>query len=97
MERGMSKRVLSWKGTILFFALPLLFSLSAAAHVGSPNVFFEGKAGPYPVHVVIQPAEVIPGLAGSAARICAAISGTLCENQPPSRASFKPSGDTHQS
>jgi hypothetical protein len=33
------------------------------AHVGSPNVFFEGNAGPYPVHVIIHPAEVIPGLA----------------------------------
>jgi hypothetical protein len=39
------------------------------AHVGSPNVFFEGKAGPYPVHVIIRPAEVIPGLAEITIRV----------------------------
>lgn len=43
--------------------------LSAQAHIGSPNVFFEGNAGPYPVHVVIQPAEVIPGLAQISVRV----------------------------
>jgi hypothetical protein len=26
-----------------------------AAHVGSPNVFYEGNAGPYPVRVVVRP------------------------------------------
>lgn len=41
----------------------------ARAHVGSPNVFFEGRAGQYPVHVVIRPAEVIPGLAEISVRI----------------------------
>jgi hypothetical protein len=41
----------------------------AAAHVGSPNVFFEGWAGQYPLHVVIQPAEVIPGLAEISIRV----------------------------
>ena len=44
-------------------------SISAHAHVGSPNVFFEGRAGNYPVHVVIQPAEVIPGLAQISVRL----------------------------
>jgi hypothetical protein len=39
------------------------------AHVGSPNVFFEGWAGRYPVHVVIRPAEVIPGLAEISVRV----------------------------
>ncbi|HVT58624.1 MAG TPA: hypothetical protein VHR45_09500 [Thermoanaerobaculia bacterium] len=38
-------------------------------HVGSPNVFFEGMAGPYPVHVVIRPPVVIPGLAQIAIRL----------------------------
>ncbi len=33
------------------------------AHVGSPDVFFQGKAGPYPVLVSIRPPEVIPGIA----------------------------------
>jgi hypothetical protein len=47
----------------------LLLALDCEAHVGSPNVFFEGKAGAYPVHVIIQPAEVIPGLATITVRV----------------------------
>ena len=35
----------------------------AAAHVGSPNVFFDGMAGPYAVRVIIRPPSVVPGLA----------------------------------
>src|SRR3989442_8102568 len=46
-----------------------LFPFAARAHIGSPNVFFEGKAGQYPVHVVIQPPEVIPGLAEISVRV----------------------------
>jgi hypothetical protein len=40
-----------------------------AAHVGSPNVFYEGTAGPYPVRVVVRPPGVIPGLAEISVRI----------------------------
>lgn len=40
-----------------------------AAHVGSPNVFYEGNAGPYPVRVVVRPPGVIPGLAEISVRI----------------------------
>lgn len=40
-----------------------------AAHVGSPNVFYEGDAGPYPVRVVVRPPGVIPGLAEISVRI----------------------------
>jgi hypothetical protein len=46
-----------------------LVPVSAQAHVGSPNVFFEGRAGEYPVYVVIRPAEVIPGLAEISVRV----------------------------
>ena len=45
------------------------YAFGARAHVGSPDVFFEGAAGPYGVHVVIVPAEVIPGLAEISVRI----------------------------
>jgi hypothetical protein len=41
----------------LFCALPL------AAHVGSPDVFYEGEAGPYHLLVTIRPPQVIPGVA----------------------------------
>jgi hypothetical protein len=40
-----------------------------AAHVGSPNVFYEGSAGPYPVRVVVRTPGVIPGLAEIAVRV----------------------------
>ena len=40
-----------------------------AAHVGSPNVFFQGNAGPYPVRVVVRPPGVIPGLAEISVRV----------------------------
>jgi hypothetical protein len=54
--------------------LPGTLALLAAAlvswgHVGSPNVFFEGAAGPYPVHVVVRPPAVIPGEAEIAVRV----------------------------
>jgi hypothetical protein len=38
-------------------------------HVGSPNVFFDGDAGSYPVHVVVRPPAVIPGLAEVTVRV----------------------------
>jgi hypothetical protein len=41
----------------------LLAAVPARAHVGSPNVFYDGTAGPYSVRVVVRPPLVIPGLA----------------------------------
>jgi len=45
--------------------LLLLFFTSAIAfaHVGSPDVFYEGNAGPYRLLVTIRPPVVIPGVA----------------------------------
>ena len=43
--------------------LLLLFPLLASAHVGSPNIFFDGKAGSYPVRVIIRPPAALPGFA----------------------------------
>ena len=36
---------------------------SAYAHVGSPDVYAEGQAGPYKLSVVVRPPLVIPGVA----------------------------------
>ena len=47
----------------LLFAACLLSPLLARGHVGSPNVFFEGKAGPHPVRVIIRPPATLPGIA----------------------------------
>jgi hypothetical protein len=43
----------------------LLFAAAAplVAHVGSPDVFFEGQAGPYKLLVTIRPPQVVPGVA----------------------------------
>ena len=43
----------------------LLLTLAGAAraHVGSPDVFLEGSAGPYPMFVTVRTPSVIPGVA----------------------------------
>jgi len=53
------------EGAALRRLFVLLFLLPAAvqAHVGSPNVFFDGAAGPYPIRVIVRPPEVVPGVA----------------------------------
>jgi hypothetical protein len=43
--------------------LALTFALPLAAHVGSPDIFYEGQAGPYRLLVTIRPPQVIPGVA----------------------------------
>ena len=43
--------------------LVLFAALSVSAHVGSPDVFFEGDAGPYHLYVTVQVPQVIPGIA----------------------------------
>jgi hypothetical protein len=41
----------------------LLLCSTARAHIGSPDVFFEGDAGPYKVFVTVRMPAVIPGVA----------------------------------
>src|SRR5881392_3455280 len=49
---------------VLVLAIVIEFTCCPAnAHIGSPTVFFEGMAGPYKAHVMVRPAEVVPGLA----------------------------------
>jgi hypothetical protein len=49
--------------TIGIFGIVLVAALSVSAHVGSPNVYFEGDAGPYHLYVTVQVPQVIPGIA----------------------------------
>src|SRR5208283_4369087 len=44
-------------------AMLIALALPAAAHVGSPNVFYEGDAGPYHLFVTVRVPQVIPGVA----------------------------------
>jgi len=46
----------------LLLALLLLTSLSFA-HIGSPDIIYEGNAGPYKIQVTIKPPDVVPGTA----------------------------------
>lgn len=46
-------------------------ALVASAHVGSPDTFFEGAAGPYPVRVIVRSPGVVPGLAQITVRLLA--------------------------
>jgi hypothetical protein len=51
----------------LAFAAALL--IVVAAHIGSPNVLFDGTAGPYAVRVIVRPPEVVPGRAEVTVRV----------------------------
>src|SRR5215472_15560475 len=43
--------------------LLLLLAGSCFAHVGSPDVYFDGQAGPYKLLVTVRPPAMIPGIA----------------------------------
>src|SRR4051812_46736644 len=60
----MTRRLVALAG-----ALTALTAAQARAHVGSPDVFHEGNAGPYRVLVTVRPPEVIPGVADVELRV----------------------------
>ena len=49
--------------TLLLLAAAATFSQPVLAHVGSPDVFLEGMAGPHRIFVTIRPPYAIPGVA----------------------------------
>ena len=70
----------------------VLVCVVCSGHVGSPDVWYSGSAGPYALRVRVKPPEVVPGLAqvtirvrGGARRITVAParSDTGDEGQPP--------------
>ena len=46
----------------------LVFSVSAFAHVGSPDVYYEGNAGPYHLLVTIRPPAAVARTAAAPVR-----------------------------
>src|ERR1700723_3181544 len=52
----------------------LLLSNFALAHVGSPDVYFDGAAGPYHLLVTVNPPPMVPGIAQVQVRVT---SGTV--------------------
>lgn len=55
----------AWRGR----AAALLLAVASMAHVGSPDTFFGGKAGPYAVRVSVRLPGVIPGRAQVTVRV----------------------------
>ena len=53
----------------LFLVGLLAISLSALAHVGSPDVFYDGTVGQWPTHITVRMPSVVPGLAEIIAQI----------------------------
>ena len=52
------------KRAFFFFLAASLFLVSrSTAHVGSPDVFYEGMAGPYRLFVTIRTPPMVPGIA----------------------------------
>jgi hypothetical protein len=51
----------------------LALAVLVSAHVGSPDVFFTGKAGAYDVSVVVRPPQVVPGIARVTVRVPAGV------------------------
>jgi hypothetical protein len=54
---------------VAFRAAVLAAALVSMAHVGSPDTFFSGSAGPYPVRVSVRLPGVIPGRAQVTVRL----------------------------
>lgn len=51
------------RALLCLIVLSLTLADEALAHIGSPNIIYEGKAAGTSVRVIIKPPEVIPGLA----------------------------------
>jgi hypothetical protein len=60
---------MSRRAPALLVLLLLCLPGAVFAHVGSPTVFFEGAAGPWPVRVMVRPPGVVPGLAEVTVRV----------------------------
>lgn len=61
---------LHWLRSVVVAALFVVLAPAASfAHVGSPDVVFEGTAGGYPVRVIVRPPQVVPGLADVTVRV----------------------------
>ena len=50
-------------------AFLVVAALPVAGHIGSPNVFYEGQAGPWPVRITVRAPLVVPGTAEISVRV----------------------------
>jgi hypothetical protein len=87
--------------------LILLFASSASAHVGSPDVYFEGAAGPYHLLVTVNPPPMVPGIAQVQVRVTSGAVSSISitpvyvngkdQGLPPAADSLQPSAVDPQS
>ncbi len=61
MRRG-GRRTRSWVAALLALVI-FLGAVPSFAHVGSPDVYFQGAAGPYHLIVTVRTPQMIPGVA----------------------------------
>lgn len=54
---------------LLLFLVTLCIPFSSWAHIGSPDVFYDGKIGPWPARITIRMPVVVPGRAQIIAQI----------------------------
>ena len=51
------------RNSVLLLVFILCLPLAGSAHVNSPDVYYDGYAGPYHLLVTVRPAPVVPGVA----------------------------------
>src|SRR5689334_19461670 len=54
---------IGWMKNFLGLFCLVLLPLAAVAHVNSPDVYYDGYAGPYHLLVTLAPPAVVPGVA----------------------------------
>src|SRR5216117_2932461 len=57
------------KGSVARLSAIAGIALVASAHIGSPDTYFEGPAGPYRIRVIVRTPGVVPGLAQITVRL----------------------------
>jgi hypothetical protein len=90
---------------VLFVLLTLLFPICAQAHLGSPDVFFSGKVGPWQTRITIRVPTVVPGRAEILVQILdpeplavtfrPLFNRTAVSNAPPAESAEKVTGETN--
>lgn len=62
-QANKSARPAFLRQVLLAITAVLLLPLALSAHVNSPDVYFDGHAGPYRLLVTVRPPKVVPGIA----------------------------------
>src|SRR5215469_6257325 len=52
-----------FRNRLISLASAVSIAAACFAHVGSPNVYFQGEAGPYHLVVMVRTPQMIPGIA----------------------------------